>query len=751
MDRDYCRSFERIAKSEAYRGQSGFGFTGQASVIVEADEHLAALAQWVGVSLADKRRSRDVRRAVRGLNDEGIAARLLLAGISAAMGKRFGVDEDGNKTRRDTAVWIGYNFACETRDAASRTGEWAIRGLLTLPMFDLDDEILVIPATAELQALMDGFLRSAAAHNPLLSPQKSPPIPWNGFRSGGLASDHWHKPKLVRTNHKSVENIIRRAIATGAMQPVLDAINAMQSVAFIINRPILDLVKRVGPPPAPDGAMSKQKARELTAAIRNWEYDRAIAEAISGSRYAPLTMDTRGRLVPIPWLNFIRDDHVRSLFLFANGEPINDDGVIWLKQFVARMADGNRFSDEPKPSRLDLDGRVGWAEGNLSKIIDVGAAVLYGDTPGLEGIDDPFQFAAACAELVGVMEAAGDGSDFITRLPIQFDASCSGLQHLCAMVRADEGKYVNLGPPPPDHYVYDVMAGTPLFDTHFVPGNLVNLGPEMSLDIYTLVQAEVHVDHPEFGDIVHPLERKLAKTPVMTKFYGCGLKKTAKQIGDALLGLDDPAAQSFRTDDKQEELAKAIRAAIKRIAPKATELFEWLQRLAAICAKHKVLLRWTTPLGFPVINEYHPSITRQMKRPILDKDGRQVLRDGKPVFRYTELAVGYKDSIKIGKAITAAAANFVHSADACLLHMIALACEQEAIPMVSVHDCYATIANHAGRLKEIAGEQFVAMYEYDWLDNVWQSARNALPPSVELPPIPKRGNLNIQINFHTFS
>jgi len=43
------------------------------------------------------------------------------------------------------------------------------------------------------------------------------------------------------------------------------------------------------------------------------------------------------------------------------------------------------------------------------------------------------------------------------------------------------------------------------------------------------------------------------------------------------------------------------------------------------------------------------------------------------------------------------------------------------------------------------------MYEYDWLDNVWQSARNVLPQSVELPPIPKRGNLNIQINFHTFS
>jgi DNA-directed RNA polymerase len=752
MDWDYRRSLKRVAKSETYRGRSGFGFTGQASVV--RNEYLAALAQWVGVSLADKRRSRDVRRAVRGLNDEDVAARLLLAGISAAMAKRFGVDEDGNKTPRDTTVWIGYNFACATRDAAYRTGVWAIRGLLTLPFFKLDEDgILVIVDTDELQDLMGGFLRSAAAHNPLLSPQESPPIPWNGFRSGGLESDHWHKPKLVRTNHNSVENIIRRAIATGAMQSVLDAINALQSVAFVINRPILDLVKRVGPPPAPDSAMSEQKAGEMTAAIWNWEYDRTIAEAVSQSVhcYAPLTMDPRGRLIPIPWLNFIREDRVRGLFFFANGEPINDDGVIWLKQFVARLADGNRFGDERKPSRLDLDGRIAWTDRNLSKIVDIGAAVFYGDTPDLGGIDDRFQFAAACAELTAVIAAAGDGSDFITRLPIQLDAKCSGLQNLCAMARADEGKYVAIGPPPPDHYVYDVMPGTTPSDTHFVPGKLVNLGPEELPDIYSLVQAEVHVDHPEFGDIVHPLERKLAKAPVMTKFYGCGLKKMAKQIGEALLGLDDPAAQSFRTDDKQEELAEAFRAAIKRIAPKATELFEWLQRLAAICAKHGVLLRWTTPLGFPAVNEYHPSITKQMKRPIIDKSGKQVLRNGKPVFRYTELAVGYKDSVKIGKAITAAAANFVHSADACLLQMIALACEQEAIPMVSVHDCFATTANHAGRLKEICGERFLAMYEYDWLDNVWQSARSALPKSVELPPIPKRGNLNIQINFHTFS
>jgi DNA-directed RNA polymerase len=736
---DYGHSVERIAKSEAHRGRPGFGFTGQASVVI--DRYLPQLAEWIGVSLADRRRSRAVLRAVRGLSNEDIAHRLLIAGISVAMGKRFGVDEDDNKTPRDTAVWLGYNFTCKTRDAAHRVGIWGIGGLLTLSdVFRLDDNgLLIIVATDELHAAMNRFITSAAKHHPLLSPLETPPVSWTGFRSGGLPADHWHKPTLVRTNHKSVENIIKRAIARGTMRSVLDAINALQSVAFVINRPILDLVRLVGPPEPPaDSFCGKeklnQKVREWKTAVKNWEFDLAIAESKSYSDrfYIPLVLDSRGRLIPIPWLNFIREDRVRSLFLFANGEPINDEGVGWLKQFVARLADGNTFSDEAKPSRFDLDGRVAWTERNLEKICDIAAAVLWGDKPDIDSIDDPFQFAAACAELVGVIEAAGDGSDFITRLPIQLDACCSGLQNLCAMSRADEGKYANLGPEPQDHYVDDGS------------GNLINLGPDESPDIYTLIQREVYL-LDQFGDLVHPLERKLAKTPTMTKFYGCGTKKMAKQINDALFDLG-------KETDREEELAKAFRAAIKEVAPKAVEVFEWLQDLATICAEHKVLLRWTTKLGFPVINEYHPSITKQMKRPVL-KDGKQVMRNGKPVFRYTELAYGYEDRIKIGKAITAAAANFVHSADACLLQMVELACEEEVIPLATVHDCYATTANHVGRLKEITGEQFDAMYEYDWLANVWQSARDALPKSVELPPIPERGNLSFKgpKNFHFFS
>ena len=73
--------------------------------------------------------------------------------------------------------------------------------------------------------------------------------------------------------------------------------------------------------------------------------------------------------------------------------------------------------------------------------------MLDGDDPATLDWASPkeecIQFIAACVELV----QAWDNPEYETRLPLTFDASCSGLQHLCAMTRDEEGgRYVNLIP-----------------------------------------------------------------------------------------------------------------------------------------------------------------------------------------------------------------------------------------------------------------------------------------------------------------
>src|SRR5262249_38700598 len=53
-------------------------------------------------------------------------------------------------------------------------------------------------------------------------------------------------------------------------------------------------------------------------------------------------------------------------------------------------------------------------------------------------IDSPYQFLAACVELVQALDALERGLDFITPLPLTVDGSCNGLQHLCAIASAKE-------------------------------------------------------------------------------------------------------------------------------------------------------------------------------------------------------------------------------------------------------------------------------------------------------------------------
>jgi DNA-directed RNA polymerase len=122
-----------------------------------------------------------------------------------------------------------------------------------------------------------------------------------------------------------------------------------------------------------------------------------------------------------------------ALFLFADGAPIGEEGLYWLKVHTANCGDGcgadNKISKEPFATR------VAWADAHRKKIEQTAKAPLE-TAEWWAKAAEPFQFLAACFELAG---ALAEGPTYITHLPVSFDGSCSGLQHLCAMIRAPEG------------------------------------------------------------------------------------------------------------------------------------------------------------------------------------------------------------------------------------------------------------------------------------------------------------------------
>jgi hypothetical protein len=365
-------------------------------------------------------------RALKDLDDDDIARRLLLVGISVCFNERLGADGDGVKNFRDIALVIG---SCLGRRGkiGLKVGAWGIRMLTQLPLFTLDGEILTLSLTDEEDEALTEIVCDLVRRSPFLAPVARPPEPWTGFNKGGLPADlDWAEVELIRHCHPSQRNAVIKAIGTGKMKPVLDAMATFQSTALAVNKPLLEFVKKTATPSGPDKKLveredwfAKQKLAAIDAQIRVWESDIGIAETAPDPFFVPLVLDFRGRIYGIPFFNYARTDYIRALFLFADGEPINEEGLEYMKAHVAAKADGNSWSREKKPSGLDPAGRIAWTEENMPILLKIGLAVLHGEMdwlsrsvflPGRD--DDRYQFVAGCIELTQAIASFGDDGGF---------------------------------------------------------------------------------------------------------------------------------------------------------------------------------------------------------------------------------------------------------------------------------------------------------------------------------------------------
>jgi DNA-directed RNA polymerase len=728
---------------------------------------------------ADRRQRRNME-IWRALKDAGLVGidirtdqfvdRLLGMGLTAAADERVGVDDDGIKKLRGQALWLGQHLGLSRsqRVLEFKVGAWAIDQLRTLPVFALDeDRVLTLRLTTGLYEWLKSVVEDGVRSNAFFFPSAEPPEPWTQVSKGGLSpSNDWARVSLISGHRRYAEDAVRNAIARGKMQPVLDAINSLAGTAFTINKRVLDFMRRREEPRIQeliakadalarehelrerDGLKVKWSERKELANLRAdlsvWTLDMAAAEILTGRErfYVPLQIDFRGRINPIPFFNFTRSDPIRALFLFDRDEPIGEEGLRYLKSHVAGCADGNRWSTIERPGNLDFAGRVAWTEDNRGTLLKVGKAVFHGDGPAqwewvLETIGDPYQFVAACLELA----QADEEPSFKTRLPIVFVATCSGLQHICAMMRAEEGRHVNLVPSNELSDFYS-LVGAAVYRKAYdkIPEYL--RGVEHKPD-GTIVSKFNQIPDEELGLLRlfkdgNPFDRKIIKRPGMTYGYGSrpgGWQKT-KRGRYRPKGMTEQIVEVLKEREQSpkdaHKLAKAAYDVIEEMMPAAKTLRNFLEKIAKLYTKHnKVVMHWETLL--PVRNAYYEPIIETIPVKI---DGKR---------RRTNLVTGDTDDID-STANTSVTANFIHSSDACHLHMVANATAKEAIPSVTIHDCWGFLAPHAKRGNERLREQFVQLHEgYNWLEQILDSAKRDLPKAVhdKLPKLPARGSLNL--------
>jgi hypothetical protein len=413
------------------------------------------------------------------------------------------------------------------------------------------------------------------------------------------------------------------------------------------------------------------------------EYRRDVAiaeELVKHPRFwNRVRCDRRGRLIQMCDFNYTRGDPVRSLFMFANGKPIGD-AIEWLEIAVANAHGKKGTRAEQRKWLAD--------QHELIKAVATDPALIWRQPIAAK---EPFQFAAACIEYIA---ADTHGPEYITCLPVWLDASSNGLQHIACMRRdVTLAKMVNLETSALERALDEVQ------------------------DIYDALARHERQTFRANDDKVWcdvPLDdlRKILKRPVMTLPYGVTKQGMLDQIKEEC-PINASSKDIIRLRDH-------VWRAIEEKLPGAMETREYIQNLARRCLEHGKFMEWKTLSGFPVENRYTESKTRRVRLPF---SGQKVT-----------IADGYTDEPLKLKTINGIVANVTHSSDAAHLALSVLWAREEGIRnIMTIHDCYGTVAPDVTRFGQIRRWELCKMYlSYNTLARL----RDNLPPGTNDLPLP---------------
>ena len=649
-----------------------------------------------------------------------------------------------------------------------------------------------VKITQEACGLLASLSEAVAAARPILEPMVVQPRPWTHLNSGCYLDVRLSKMvPMVRTRSKEHRELLKAAIADKSMQPVLEALNALQDTRWAIDTRVLDVIEwtreqgkqpkksfpltEVPELPAKIEAeewetMPKDK-RTATSRLRKTVKNIRLAAATNGvvfgndmatarelaefeAFYLPHSLDFRGRCYAVPSFNHQRSDHMKGLFRFADGVPLGETGGDWLMIHLANCGDFDKISKEDFPKRIQ------WVRDNEADILFCAryptmAYDIWGQA------DSPFCFLQACFEYDAWMQA-NFSSEFLSTIPIAADGSCSGLQHYSAITRAEKEAYhVNLIPREDVGDIYKVVAAAA------VP--TLNAAATGGCELSTIVLAQ------GFG-------RSEVKRNVMTYFYGSAqfgmrdqhMEDTMRPLADKVaLGELEAHPYSVLTERKNKETGETTWAldggyscaqvmaahtyqAVVSVAPKADEAAHWIQQVAQTLAHESLSLIWTTPMGMPVVQRYSEYETTRIDMWLYDRKvavptaRHKVDEEGNALARVRVL-IREKATMRVAKKQmrSAASPNVIHSMDGAHLQRAVWYASRAGIrDFAMIHDSFGTHAGNIQRFVEITKDALIDTYkDYCPLAEIDRQARATLSEEgrEKLPPIPAKGELDLEV------
>ncbi|XP_052198102.1 DNA-directed RNA polymerase 2B, chloroplastic/mitochondrial-like isoform X2 [Diospyros lotus] len=561
-------------------------------------------------------------------------------------------------------------------------------------------------------------------------PMLVPPLKWRDYDKGA----HLFLPSYVMRTHGSRQQreAVKRAHKK-QLEPIFEALDTLGSTKWRVNKRVFSIVDRIW---ASGGHLADMVDRsniplpekpdtEDESLLRKWrwraksvkkenaerhsqrsdlELKLAVAQKMKDEEgfFYPHNLDFRGRAYPMhPYLNHLGSDLCRGILEFSEGRPLGMSGLRWLKIHLANLFGGG-------VDKLSYEGRIAFAENHLDDIFDSADQPLEGRRWWLNA-EDPFQYLAACINLSDALRSSSPEAT-ISHIPVHQDGSCNGLQHYAALGRDKLGAVaVNLvaGENPAD--VYSGIAAR----------------------VLDIVRKDAQKDPAIFPNALHAkilvnqVDRKLVKQTVMTSVYGVTYIGARDQITRRL-------KERHAIEDDAELFgaacyaAKTTLTALEEMFQAARSIMNWLGDCAKIIASENQPVRWTTPLGLPVVQPYCQA-------------GRHLVKTSLQVLslqRETE-------RIMVKRQKTAFPPNFVHSLDGSHMMMTAVACKRAGLNFAGVHDSYWTHACDVDEMNRILRDKFVELYETPILENLLESFQKSFP-LLCFSPLPERGDFDLR-------
>ena len=548
--------------------------------------------------------------------------------------------------------------------------------------FGLDEDDLIETNSDTILKISSEYvdvIKDTLLVHPTSLPMICEPAKWSDKSYGGFLENKYNQDPINTGSSYHGHKIEKK-------DALYNSVNILNRVKFNVNKDLLNYLLNEGNYLLIDEESEKRSIQNsITLKVANI-YSKYTF-------YLNVNSDWRGRLYTNSFfLTYQGGDLSRSLIEFAEGQKLNEEGLKYLYIFTA-----NCYSD--LLSKKSFTQRIAWVKANYSKIIKL-------DKDFINNANKKIQFVSLCI----VIKNYEDDNNYLVKLPVFLDATCSGIQHLAAMLQdVNLGAQVNLLSRTENENVCD------LYETMVGPVNAAinKFGKE-------------NVLHSSLSNV--KLNRKIIKTPIMTQVYNVTTDGIYRQLIKKLkkekvkhptnktkhgkakyntmyyLPLASPLGSKKKTKEilvpyiDVYKISEIIKDSSFNVYPCLRDIYNYFINSAKLMLNLNIPIVWFTPAGLEISQSYFLSETNKVKLSYFGNTRTSVIREWSTII----------DKNKQNQSIVP---NIIHSLDAShLINVINNGYSKNITPIISIHDCFGTHPNMMNKLANLIRSEFVLLY-----------------------------------------